>query len=141
MVDGARIASVEDVPDRGSYLFTVSDEYGAEQEVILVPCKRDPGIEAWINNCTHENQRFDRGYGAPMRDGEVICPRHGSMFDACSGACDNGEAAGTSLPNVDITVEDGNVFLTDDDYTYRHEGGIEDGDDDDGPGSTSHIGF
>ena len=138
MVDGARITSVEDVPERGSYLFTVSDEYGAEQEVILVPCERDPGVEAWINNCTHENQRFDRGFGAPMRDGQLICPKHGSMFDACSGGCDNGEAAGTSLPGVEITVEDGDVFLTDDDYTYLHEGEIED---DDGPASTSHVGF
>ena len=138
MVDGTRIASVEDVPERGSYLVTVSDDYGDEQEVILVPCERDSGVEAWINNCTHENQRFDRGSGAPMRDGEIICPKHGSMFDACSGACDSGEAAGTSLPTVEIAVEGGDVFLTDDDYTYLHEGGIEE---DDGPDSTSHIGF
>ena len=141
MVDGARIASVDDVPERGSYLFTASDEYGAEQEVILVPCDREPGVEAWINNCTHEDQRFDRGSGAPMRDGEIICPRHGSMFDACSGACDNGEAAGTTLPDVEIAVGDGSVFLADDDYTYLHEGGIDDDDGDDGPSSTSHIGF
>ena len=138
MVDGTRIADVEDVPDVGSYLFTAEDGFTNEQEVILVRCDEEPGVEAWVNNCTHEDQRFDRGSGAPMRDGQIICPRHGSMFDACSGGCDNGEAAGTTLPSVEIAVESGEVFLTDDSYTYLHEGGIEEGD---GPGSTSHIGF
>ncbi|WP_224270825.1 Rieske (2Fe-2S) protein [Haloprofundus salinisoli] len=138
MVDGTRIASVEDVPSPGSYLFTAEDAFTNEREVILVHCERDPGIEAWINNCTHENQRLDRGSGAAMRNSEIVCPKHGSMFDTCSGACDNGEAAGTTLPGVEIAIVDGEVFLTDDNYSYLHDGGIED---DEGPDSTSHIGF
>ncbi|SFR70155.1 Rieske (2Fe-2S) protein [Halogeometricum limi] len=137
-IEGTRIADVDDVPETGSYLFTAEDGFTNEREVILVPCEDDPGVEAWVNNCTHENQRFDRGSGAAMRNGEIICPKHGSMFDACSGACDNGEAAGTSLPSVEIAVRDGGVFLTDDRYSYLHDGGIEA---DDGPDSTSHLGF
>ena len=138
MVEGARIADVESVPEVGSYLFTAEDAFTNERELILVPCEREPGVEAWVNECTHENQRFDRGNGAAMRDGQIICPKHGSLFDACSGECDNGEAAGTTLPGVDIAVEDGTVYLTDEEYEFVHEGGIED---DDGPSSTSHIGF
>ncbi|MFD1511685.1 Rieske (2Fe-2S) protein [Halomarina rubra] len=138
MADGTRVASVEDVPENGSVLFTAEDPFTNEREVILVRCAAEPGVEAWVNNCTHEDQRFDRGDGAPMRDGQLICPRHGSLFDACSGHCDNGEAAGTTLPSVAVTVEDGAVFLSDDGYTYLHEGGI---DDDDTPSSTSHIGL
>jgi nitrite reductase/ring-hydroxylating ferredoxin subunit len=138
MDDGTRIASVDDVPATGSYLFTAEDAFTNEREVILVRCEEDPGVEAWVNNCTHEDQRLDRGSGAAMRDGQIICPRHGSMFDTCSGACDNGEAAGTTLPDVDVAVEDGNVHLVDDNYSYLHEGGIER---DDGPSSSSHIGF
>ena len=129
------LTTVETVHDEGSWLFTVQDQFGEREEVILVPC--DDGVEAWINRCTHESQRFDTGRGAPMRDGQLICPRHGSLFDSCSGHCDNGEAADTTLPGVDITVHgDGTVFLTDDEVTFVHEGGI---DDDDGPDSTSHI--
>ncbi|WP_410767390.1 Rieske (2Fe-2S) protein [Haloferax sp. DFSO60] len=141
MTEGARIVDVEEVPERRSYLFTVEDGYTNEQEIILVRCEKDPGIKAWVNMCTHENQRFDRGFGAAMRDGEIICPKHGSMFDACSGGCDNGEAAGTTLPGVEITVDSGSVFLSDSAYTYLHEGGIEEDDEDSGPSSTSHIGF
>ncbi|QSW99751.1 Rieske (2Fe-2S) protein [Haloterrigena alkaliphila] len=136
------LTTVETVHEEGSWLFTVRDQYGEQDEVILVPC--DDGAEAWINRCTHEAQRFDTGRGVPMRDGQIICPKHGSMFDSCSGYCDNGEAADTTLPAVDITVrDDGRIVLDDDEFTFVGEGGIDDNEDggDDGPASTSHIGF
>ena len=135
MPEGAHITDVADVPEVDSYLFTAEDAFTNEQEIILVRCDEKQKIEAWVNNCTHDNQRLDRGTGAAMRDGEIICPKHGSMFDTCSGDCDNGEAAGTTLPSVEITVTDEDVFLTDDNYRYLHRGGI----DDEEFGSTSHI--
>ncbi len=135
MPEGTLIAAVDEVPDIGSYLFTVKDAFTNEREAILVTCEENPGVRAWLNNCPHEAQRLDRGNGAAMRDGEIICPKHGSMFDACSGDCDNGKAAGTTLPGIEIAVDDGDVFLTDENYAYLHDGGT----DDDGPDSTSHI--
>jgi hypothetical protein len=60
------------------------------------------------------------------------------MFDAGTGYCDNGKAAGSTLVEVDVTVQRGDVFLTDDELAFVHEGGIED---DDGPSSTSHLSF
>ncbi|MFC7027533.1 Rieske (2Fe-2S) protein [Halomicroarcula sp. GCM10025324] len=128
------LADVETVHDEGSWLFTVEDPYGSLEEVVLVPC--EDGVSAWVNRCTHEAQRFDTGRGVPMRDGQLVCPKHGSLFDACEGDCDNGEAAGTTLPGVAVATNRGTVVLTDDDYTFRHEGGI---DDDEGPDSTSHL--
>ena len=160
MPERTRLTTVETVRENRSWLFTVRDEYGELDEVILVPCE-DGGddeeteeIEAWLNRCTHEAQRLDRGFGAAMRDGQIICPKHGSMFDACSGYCDNGDAVDTTLVSVDVGVENGDVYLTDGGYEFAHEGSIEDGDDetdgggsggedddDDVPSSTSHIGF
>lgn len=132
-----RLTSVEEVPEDGSWLFTVTDPGRGEEEVILVRC--DGGVEAYKNFCLHEtDQRLDRGRGAAVRDGEVICPRHGSFFDTCSGRCDNGPAAGTTLVGVDVAVEDGDVYLTDDDLYFEHAGPVED---DGGPSSTSHVRF
>ncbi|QLH81916.1 Rieske (2Fe-2S) protein [Halosimplex pelagicum] len=151
MPAGARLTTVEDVRDDGSFLFTATNSFDMDEEIIVVPCDEEVaadggapvdgegGVAAWINRCTHEAQRFDTGRGVPMRDGEIICPKHGSMFDACSGECNNGEAAGTALPDVEVVVADGEVFLADDEYTFEHEGGIDDGED--GPSSTSHVGF
>ncbi|RBI61518.1 Rieske (2Fe-2S) protein [halophilic archaeon] len=133
----SRLAAVEAIPENGSLLFTVREEDGRKEEVVLV--RGDDCVEAWKNFCQHEtDQRLDRGFGAAMRDGEIICPKHGSMFDACTGHCDNGKAAGSTLVAVDVTVEDGDVYLVDDDCRYLHDGGI---DDDDAPGTSSHLTF
>ena len=149
MSNRTRLTTVETVREERSWLFTVRDQYGEADEIILVPCEDEDAeagekdeVEAWVNRCTHEAQRLDRGFGAAMRDGQIICPKHGSMFDSCSGYCDNGEAADTTLVSVDVAVEDGDVYLTDGSYTFAYEGGIKDEDGDgDVPGSTSHIGF
>lgn len=151
-----RLTSVDEVPERGSYLFTVVEPDGSDEEVFLVRCADDEageagdridgedgvGVRAWKNFCLHEtDQRLDRGIGngVAIRDGEIICPRHGSAYDACSGHCDEGKAAGTDLLPVDVEVENGDVYLTDDELQFKHEGPIED--EDDGPDSTSHINF
>ena len=141
MAPGTRLTTVEDVPENGSVLVTVRERDGSEEEVILVRCRDDEApVTAWRNFCQHEtDQRLDRGRGAAMRDGEIVCPKHGSMFDSCSGYCDSGKAADSYLSDVEVTVEDGVVYLTDSAVEFVHEGGIED--DDDVPGSTSHIGF
>ena len=95
-----------------------------------------------MNRCTHENQRLHReGIGTVRRDGGIVCPKHGSVFDACSGFCDNGAAADSTLLSVDIDVESGQIYLTDEGMTYLREGPAEDGDDDAGPQSSSHLQF
>lgn len=133
-----RLTSVETVQTDGSWLFTARTD--GTEDVVLLPCGDD--VAAFVNTCTHEQQRLDRGEeagGALIRGGAVICPKHGSAFDTCEGGCENGPAAGTSLLAVDVAVNRGDVFLTDDDWAFVREGGLEDGDD--GPASTSHLRF
>ena len=133
-----QLTTVAEIPENGSFLFTVAEPDGSEEEVVLV--RLADGVAAWKNFCQHEtDQRLDRGRGAAMRDHQIICPKHGSMFDAETGYCDNGKAAGSTLVEVDVTVQRGTVYLTDDDLEFRHEGGIED--DDDMPDSSSHLSF
>ena len=143
MTDRYRLTSVETVREEGSWLFTVRDDLGESTEVFLVPCEDetvDRPVNAWVNNCTHEAQRLHReGIGAVVRDGGIVCPKHGSVFDACSGYCDNGDAANTTLLSVDIAVDDGQVYLTDDDVDFLWQGPADDDDDDDMPDSTSHL--
>lgn len=135
-----RLTTVETVHEVGAWICTVQDSDGEKQEVVLVPCAGERPVEAWINRCTHEDQRLYRvDVGVVMREGHIVCPKHGSSFDACDGGCDNGPAAGTSLWEVDVTVENGDVYLTDSDYRYRHDGPSKD--DDDEPSSTSHLRF
>ena len=133
------LTAVETVQTEGSWLFTARTN-GTEDEVVLLPC--EDGVAAYVNTCTHEQQRLDRGAdagGAVVRGGAVVCPKHGSAFDTCSGGCENGPAAGSSLLAVDVSVNRGDVFLTDDEWTFVREGPLADGDD--APASTSHLRF
>ena len=149
-MSGYRLTTVETVRERGSWAFTAR-EGDADREVFLVPCADEPGeadgsadqpVRAWINRCSHEDQRLYREeIGAVTRGGSVVCPKHGSAFDACEGSCDNGEAAGTTLRSIDVEVRDGAVFLVDDDLTYLYEGLPNDDGDDEGPSSSSHLTF
>ncbi len=146
MTDRYRLTSVETVREEGSWACTVRDARGDDEEVLLVPCadpdEEESSVEAWSNRCTHEAQRLYReDVGAVLREGEIVCPKHGSMFDTCSGYCGNGEAANTTLPAIEIAVEDGQVYLTDDDVEFLYEGVSDDDGDDDGPSSTSHLQF
>jgi nitrite reductase/ring-hydroxylating ferredoxin subunit len=138
-----RLTSVDTVEEDGAWLFTVQNAHGDNQEVVLAPCiDGEAPVKAWVNNCTHEDQALYReNVGLVLRDGGIVCPKHGSVFDACSGGCDNGPAQGSTLPGVDITVDDGQVYLTDDDADFLWQGGTSDDDDDDTPSSTSHLQF
>jgi nitrite reductase/ring-hydroxylating ferredoxin subunit len=138
------LTSADEVPERGGWPFTVEEADGSLQEVVLV--RLADGIAAWKNFCQHEtDQKLHReGVGTVLRDGGIVCPKHGSVFDAATGYCDNGKAAGSTLVAVDVAETLGEVYLTDDDVTFSHAGPADAGDDDDDddmPGSTSHLTF
>lgn len=138
MNDATRVTTVSEIPIDGSLLVTVREQDGGEEEVLIV--RTDECVAGWKNFCQHEtDQRLNRGFGAAIRDGEIVCPKHGSMFDGCSGYCDNGKAAESTLVEVEVTVEEGEIYLTDEKCTFLHEGGIDD--DDDMPSSSSHLTF
>ncbi len=152
MDDSRRIASLEDVPDETTLLFRVrkrgrlaskreakletesetkteaeiGEESGDEgtKEAILV--RLDGDVAGWLNYCQHLTHiQLDKGTGATMRDGELICENHGAYFESDSGLCTFGPCEGAYLNSIDVTVDGGSVFLTDEEYEYVGRGGIE----------------
>ena len=119
------IAPVDDVPAETTYLFTVSTvDSDEKREAILV--RSDGEIHAWLNYCQHYTHiKIDKGSGAEMRGEELICENHGAYFESDSGFCNFGPCEGAYLNRVEITVEDGTVYLTDGDYEFVAEGAIE----------------
>lgn len=138
-----RIAQFADVPDESTFVFRVADETdGTDEprEAILVRDPTDDDIRCWLNYCQHVTHiKLDKGSGAPMRDGEVICANHGAYFEVDSGECTFGPCEGAYLTAIEVTVTDGDVYLTDDEYTFVGPGPIEDEDDD--LTSTSNVEF
>ncbi|WP_440765571.1 Rieske (2Fe-2S) protein [Natronorubrum sp. DTA7] len=158
-----RITALEEVPTESTLLFRVTDDEGEEREAILVAsdaadgspgdcdggshesCGAErsaerpdgPQLSCWLNYCQHLTHiKIDKGSGAPMRDGELVCANHGAYFDSDSGECTYGPCEGAYLNPLEITVDGGDVYLTDDDYSYVGKGPI---DDDDDLTSTSNV--
>lgn len=122
-----RITTLEDVSADSTYLFRVADEIGDEQEAILVANNTEPtsvdDLSCWLNYCQHFTHiNLDKGDGAPIRDGEVICANHGAYFDSDSGECTFGPCEGAYLTELEVTVTDNSVYLTDDEYEFIGSG-------------------
>lgn len=127
MDDDDRIADVDDVPADGTLLFTARDGFD-ETEVVLTRLDDerdgdDEGVVAWKNYCQHwTDVRLDKGSGATMRDGELLCEKHGATFRASDGECTHGPCEGATLDEVEVTVEDGGVYLADDRFGFDSVG-------------------
>lgn len=126
------ITTVDEVPEEGTFLFTVrtsddaggDDSEGDELEAILL--RTEDGIACWRNYCQHFTHiRLDKGSGAPTRNGEIVCANHGAMFERESGLCTFGPCEGAYLNGIDLTVEDGEIYLDDPDYEFVGVGPIE----------------
>lgn len=126
MESGTKIASSETVTEDDTLLFTVDTE-GEAVEAILV--RFADGVAAYRNFCSHwTDVRLDRGEGAPIRNDEIMCRKHGATFEKNSGYCNFGPCEGATLDQVEVTEQDGVVYLTDDDYTFEHLGESPDAD-------------
>ena len=136
MDEDSRIAAVDDVPTDSTFLFRVRNrETDEEKEAIIVRVTEDDDtggddedgrddprageLACWLNYCQHFTHiKLDKGSGAPMRDGEVICANHGAYFEKDTGVCTYGPCEGAYLQAVETEVVDGAVYLTDEDYTF-----------------------
>ena len=143
-----RIALLEEVPPESTFLFRVADELGDEREAILVANGEESteetasadDVTCWLNYCQHFTHiKLDKGDGAPMREGEVICANHGAYFDADSGECTFGPCEGAYLTELEVTIDDGEIYLVDDEYEFVGTGPVDTDDAD--LTSTSNVEF
>ncbi|WP_302082363.1 Rieske (2Fe-2S) protein [Salinibaculum rarum] len=120
MDEASRIATVDDVPEDGSFLFTVRDGFDLEEAILL---QLADGVVAMKNSCPHwTDVRFDSGSGAEVRNDELVCTKHGATFERETGYCTHGPCEGATVEQLDVTVDDGVVYLTDDDYDFEQTG-------------------
>jgi nitrite reductase/ring-hydroxylating ferredoxin subunit len=120
MDEDSRIAAVDEIPDDSTFLFTVRDGFDLEEAILL---ELADGVVALKNYCPHwTDVRLDTGSGAELRNGELVCTKHGATFEKGSGYCNYGPCEGATIEEVEVTVEDGVVYLTDDDYEFEQTG-------------------
>ena len=127
MDDARRIVAADEVPSDGTVLFTLRN--GSETVEAILTKLDDGAIVAFENACPHwTDVRLDKGSGAYVRNGELVCQKHGATFQRDTGYCDFGPCEGSILSTFDVTVEEGDVYLTDDTFAFEGLGGSDDDD-------------
>lgn len=115
-----RLVPVDEVPEDDTVLFTITDQ-NTTQEIILT--RQNGSITAWENHCQHwTDTRLDRGDGALVREGDIVCRRHGATFEPGSGECTWGPCEGAYLDVIDVSVDDGAVHLDEPGWEVAHRG-------------------
>lgn len=116
MDETRRIAATDEVPTDGTLLVTLRRGTDTEEAILT---RLSDGVVAFRNSCPHwTDVRLDRGSGALVRGDELVCQKHGATFERETGACDFGPCEGAVLDQIDVTAENGDVYLTDDDYEF-----------------------
>ncbi len=99
MDEDSRIVALHKGTDDDSFRVTVRDV--RPNEAIIVDLSDD--VVAFENFCPHWTDiRLDKGSGAYVRNGELVCEKHGATFQRDTGYCDFGPCEGSVLSTFDV---------------------------------------
>lgn len=93
---GEVLAGVDEVPVGGGVVL--------EGKGIVITQPTEGEFKAFSSTCTHQQATV-----GPVDEGGIHCSRHGSVFDTSDGSVTGGPAS-SALPQVEITVDGGNIL-------------------------------
>lgn len=120
--DPLYVTTLEDVPANTTLRF---EALAGRRGVEGILQRQGDSVVAWENACAHEpDVRIDKGMGAFVADGQLVCENHGARFDCDDGFCTHGPCRGQSLNPIDVEVRDGCVYVTDDRFDAGRKLGL-----------------
>ncbi|GGJ00714.1 (2Fe-2S) ferredoxin [Halobellus salinus] len=121
MNEDRRIVDTDEVTAEDTVVFTARS--GFETTEGLLTRLGDGTVVAYTNYCPHwRDVRLDKGPGATVRDEELVCGKHGASFEKATGHCDFGPCEGAVLDTFEVTVAEGGVYLTDEEWESADPG-------------------
>ena len=121
MDEERRIVAAAEVSAAETVVFTAKSGFETTEGVLTR--LDDDEIVAFTNYCPHwQDVRLDKGSSALVRNGEIVCQKHGAMFEKDGGYCNFGPCDGAVLDTFEVAVADGAVYLTDDEWHAAEPG-------------------
>lgn len=82
----------------------------------LAVFRQADSVSAWLNTCPHQARSLNFAADEFLftKQGRLVCPHHGAVFDTASGECLEGPCKGASLSPVPVEITDGVVWLRED---------------------------
>ena len=128
MPSSRRIAGLDEIPADDTLLVTAETDTDDLREVVLTR-RSDGTVAAYENHCQHwTDVRIDKGDGARMRNGELVCTKHGAIFAVESGECLHGPCLGAALVPVPVSVTDRTVSFDQPGWSVHKRGPLEEDD-------------
>ncbi|ERG99523.1 MAG: Rieske (2Fe-2S) iron-sulfur domain protein [Haloquadratum sp. J07HQX50] len=116
-----RIIEVARLSESETAVFTATAASETSEGVVMQ--LSDGSVVAYTNFCPHwQDIRLDRGESALVRDSQLVCRKHGAMFDTDDGVCTHGPCEGAVLDTFATAVHDGSVYLTNDKWDSVERG-------------------
>lgn len=95
-----KVGAVEEIPIGSMKSVSVGNRR-------IVVYHAEDGFYAVVDECSHDYAPISTGR---VRDGEIICPRHGARFDIRTGEV-KAPPAVVGIDTFETKVEQGNVFV------------------------------
>ena len=110
------VCNVNDVAKRRAvgYVLARIDESGKTVPFPIVVTRQGKKFYAYVNRCPHQGTRLDFEEGLFMDSGgqNLLCGKHGAMFDIPTGHCIDGPCKGERLEPVEVVVDETDVCIT-----------------------------
>lgn len=109
--DPTYLTTLNDVPSKTTMRFEALTGRRGVEGIVQ---RQGESVVAWENSCAHEpDVRIDKGMGAFVVNGQLVCDNHDARFNCDDGYCTHGPCQGQSLRPIDLEVRGEGVYLDD----------------------------
>lgn len=87
-----------------------------EHPLGLIAVKHNDNVLVWHNLCPHQARPLNYAEGKYLQtpEGQLVCAAHGATFNLATGECVAGPCKGSTLQNIPIHENHGQISLTTD---------------------------
>ncbi|UCG62851.1 MAG: non-heme iron oxygenase ferredoxin subunit [Candidatus Zixiibacteriota bacterium] len=101
MAEFIKVAAVEDIP-----VGSVKSVWAHGRRIAV--CHTEDGFFAVADECSHDYSPISSGQ---LRNGEIVCPRHGARFDIRTGEA-KAPPAVIGIDRFEIKIQDEHIFVS-----------------------------
>src|SRR5271166_5731490 len=110
------VCGVGDIPNRRARSFSLQrldpDTSGTPYHIVIL--RWDRKVYGYVNRCPHQGMNLDweRNQFFDPSGTQLMCGKHGALFDVETGLCVDGPCRGERLEPVRLAVLDGDICVT-----------------------------
>jgi nitrite reductase/ring-hydroxylating ferredoxin subunit len=109
------ICRMSDIPSQRAYGFCLTrlDDEGTASPWPIIVVRWGRKVFGYVNKCPHDgvNLDWERGQFLDSDGTQLMCGKHGALFDLATGECVEGACKGSVLEGVSLAVIDDDICV------------------------------